>query len=384
MPAPSSAAARGSKSLPVDVAVPSSAAAPARLTASASCGAQVSASGAASAAPSYASTRAAYFAASAAAAPTPAPITTATTLAALLLGQLRAGGQRRQRRRADPLFVRLAEDDDGGHQITFASLWSFATSSSTEATLAPALRTGGASYDVTVIAGLASTPSSASVSLFDLLLLRRHDPLQRGVALRLFPLGVGAGQRLVAHGLLADDAQVDGDDRRQPHPLLLDAGVDLARDRGALAVGGELDAGQERRLRPAEQAGQDLPDLVRVAVDGLLAEHHQVRLLLGDHRRQHARRSPARPARRRRRPRGSPVGAHRQHAAQLLPDLLGPDADGDHLARALAPLALLGQPQGGLDGVLVEGVELPARRRQVQLAAADLELLLGVREPACT
>ena len=127
--------------------------------------------------------------------------------------------------------------------------------------------------------------------------------------------------------------------------------------------------------------GQDLPDLVRVAVDGLLAEHHQVRLLLGHHRGQHARR-------RQRVERGvvaadqdRAVGAHRQHAAQLLPDVLGADAHRDHLARALAALALLGQPQGGLDGVFIERVELPARGREVELAAGDLQFVLRVGYP---
>jgi hypothetical protein len=44
-------------------------------------------------------------------------------------------------------------------------LWSFATSSSTDATRTPALRTGGASYDVTFIRGAAAaTPRSASAS----------------------------------------------------------------------------------------------------------------------------------------------------------------------------------------------------------------------------
>ena len=146
------------------MAVPSSAVAPARLTASTSCGAQVSASGAAEACavvgeharrvPRGVGGRGAEARAD----------HDGDDVTSDLLGQLRARGQRRQRRRADPLFVRLAEDDDGGHQITFASLWSLATSSSTEATLTPALRTGGASYDVTFIAAFASTPSSASVT----------------------------------------------------------------------------------------------------------------------------------------------------------------------------------------------------------------------------
>ena len=44
---------------------------------------------------------------------------------------------------------------------------------------------------------------------------------------------------------------------------------------------------------------------------------------------------------------------------------------------ALAALALLGQAQRRLDGVLVEGVELPVRAGQIDLAAPELQLLLG-------
>ena len=164
IPAPSSAAARGRRSLPVDVAVPSSAVAPARLTASTSCGAQVSASGAPRPAPSKASTRAAYFAASAAAALTPAPITTATTSPPTCLASSAPAVSAGSDAERIPFSSDSQKTTTAAIRITFASLWSLATSSSTEATLAPALRTGGASYEVTLIAALASTPSSASVT----------------------------------------------------------------------------------------------------------------------------------------------------------------------------------------------------------------------------
>ena len=59
-------------------------------------------------------------------------------------------------------------------------------------------------------------------------------------------------------------------------------------------------------------------------------------------------------------------------------DVLGADADQHHLADVLAALALLGQAQGGLDGVFVERVHLPAGARQVELVAGELQLLLGV------
>ena len=101
MPAPSSAAARGRMSLPVDVAVPEQRAGARALDRVG----QLRRPGlgqrrlqlrvvvdAARASRSLA--------ASAAAAPTPLPITTATSGAAVLLGQRRARRQRRQRRRA--------------------------------------------------------------------------------------------------------------------------------------------------------------------------------------------------------------------------------------------------------------------------------------------
>src|SRR5262249_37336311 len=57
----------------------------------------------------------------------------------------------------------LGEQEDFPHQSTFASLWSFATSSSTDATLIPALRAGGASIATVLTTGVADTPSAASV-----------------------------------------------------------------------------------------------------------------------------------------------------------------------------------------------------------------------------
>ena len=53
-------------------------------------------------------------------------------LAARLLGHLLAERDRRQRRRAQLPVLRLDDDEDVAHQITFASLWSFCTSSSTD------------------------------------------------------------------------------------------------------------------------------------------------------------------------------------------------------------------------------------------------------------
>src|SRR4029453_2268184 len=54
-------------------------------------------------------------------------------------------------------------DDECAHEMTFASLRSFCTSSSTVFTLMPALRDGGASTDSPCTVGVTSTPSAAGV-----------------------------------------------------------------------------------------------------------------------------------------------------------------------------------------------------------------------------
>ena len=130
-----------------------------------------------------------------------------------------------------------------------------------------------------------------------------------------------------------------------------------------------------------EQARQDLADLVRVAVDRLLAEHDEVGLLALDDGLEDARDAVGVEGGVLGAHEDGAVGAHGQHAAQLLRDVLGADAHDDDLADALAALALLGEAQRRLDGVLVERVDLPARGRQVDLAAPELQLLLGVRHP---
>ncbi len=54
--------------------------------------------------------------------------------------------------------------------------------------------------------------------------------------------------------------------------------VDLARDLHLLTV--ELHFGRERSLGPADQCSEHLAGLVGVVVDRLLAEEHELRLLL--------------------------------------------------------------------------------------------------------
>ena len=66
------------------------------------------------------------------------------------------------------------------------------------------------------------------------------------------------------------------------------AAVDLAADDERLVVLA-LDRAGERRLRPAEVLGEHLPDLVRLALGLLVAEEHEVRLLLVDERLEAAR-----------------------------------------------------------------------------------------------
>ena len=77
-------------------------------------------------------------------------------------------------------------------------------------------------------------------------------------------------------------AQVRGHDGRQSGFDRLEAAVDFALDRRALA--GDVDFRSEGRLRPAEECGEHLPRLVRIVVDRLLAHDDELRLLLRDDR----------------------------------------------------------------------------------------------------
>src|SRR5690606_18097611 len=143
----------------------------------------------------------------------------------------------------------------------------------------------------------------------------------------------------------------------------------------------QLDRRGEGGLRQAELPGQHLADLVGVAVDRLLAHEDEVRLLRLDDRRQggdhHA---------------GvevlvlgvdpdGAVGAHGERAAQLLRGVLRADGDDHHLAVAGALGGVLDQPQGGLDRVLVEGVDHPGGAGQVDGSVLDLGLELRVWDP---
>ena len=160
------------------------------------------------------------------------------------------------------------------------------------------------------------------------------------------------------------------------------------RGRGAahgdgLLVRREVDAHREGGARPAEVLGELLRDLVAVAVDGLLAEDDEVgllglddlgeragdevtveRLVVGDE-------ELAR------------VRAHGERLTDVGRGLLGAER-GHHDAVARdAGLAVLDEPEGGLDGVLVEGVDLGLETVGHDLGAArgDLDLVgvVGVR-----
>src|SRR5439155_3643926 len=131
----------------------------------------------------------------------------------------------------------------------------------------------------------------------------------------------------------------------------LEAAVSLTRAAGARFVVQELDLRDERRLRPTQQAGQHLPDLVRVVVHGLLAHDHDVRRFLLDQRTEN-------PRHRIRIERASivdangAIDAHRQRGADLFVDGRRSDRDAHDLRR----FAAFANPQRFLDGNLVERV----------------------------
>ena len=192
--------------------------------------------------------------------------------------------------------------------------------------------------------------------LLERLLLRLHDVRQRGVA------------RLV-------EAQVGGDDGRHLDLDGLQAAVDLARDRGVIAV--DVERVRVGRLGPAGERRQHLAGGVEVVVDRLLAGDDETRLLLVDHRLQQL---------------GDgqrldvlvdvvggddedrAVGAHGEGGAQRLLRLLHADGDGDDLFG----LAGFLQADGLLDGDLVEGVHRHLDVGEVHTAAVRLHADLHV------
>ena len=93
------------------------------------------------------------------------------------------------------------------------------------------------------------------------LLLRLHDVGQLGIA------------RLV-------EAQVGRDDRRDLQNERLEATIDLACDREALAVHAHLR--RKRALAPAQQGRQHLARLIAIVVDGLLAHDDKLWAFLLD------------------------------------------------------------------------------------------------------
>jgi hypothetical protein len=71
------------------------------------------------------------------------------------------GGDGAARGLLDPTPLMVEQNEDGHGQITFASVFSFLTSSATEATFTPTLRLGGSKTLSTFSRGAGSTPRSA-------------------------------------------------------------------------------------------------------------------------------------------------------------------------------------------------------------------------------
>ncbi len=83
-------------------------------------------------------------------------------LAPGLLGDLRGGGDGRQRRRLQRRVV-VFGNNQNRHQITRASFFNLSTSSATEPTLIPPWRLAGSSTLSVMRRGVTSTPSSSGV-----------------------------------------------------------------------------------------------------------------------------------------------------------------------------------------------------------------------------
>src|SRR5690606_28143544 len=187
---------------------------------------------------------------------------------------------------------------------------------------------------------------------FQRLLLGLHDVRQRGVA------------RLV-------QAQVGGDDRRQVQRDGLQAAVDFTGDVDLVA--GDFHLGGEGALGEAGQRAEHLPGLVVVAVDGLLAEDDQLRLLLVDHGLEQLGHGQ-----------GiqlfggldqdGTIGTQRQRGAQLL--LGGGRADGDH--DDLARNALFLPAYGFFNGDFAEGVHRHLDVGEVDAGVVRLDADLDV------
>ena len=167
-----------------------------------------------------------------------------------------------------------------------------------------------------------------------------------------------------------DDAEVDRDDGRELHPEREHAAVDLAADERARRPPRLIGRG-ERRHRPAEQLGEDLADLVRVAVDRLLAHEHEVGLLLLDERLERARDEVAVELVVGRVDADGAVGARRERAraASSRSPSGRTSRRRPRRARAFGVCAVLGEAERRFDGVLVERVRLPLETGRLDLVA---------------
>jgi hypothetical protein len=75
------------------------------------------------------------------------------------------------------------------------------------------------------------------------------------------------------------------------------------------------------------------------------------------------------------------VGAHGEELGQVLALFSGQMLRTIDLGEALGAADDLGEAQGGLDGVLVEGVGDPLRGRIIETPDAELEALVGIGDP---
>jgi hypothetical protein len=142
---------------------------------------------------------------------------------------------------------------------------------------------------------------------------------------------------------------------------------------------------RESRLRPSEVLGQHLTDLVRLALGLLVADKDEIRLLTFDERLEPSRHQVtveffvggvhAYGA----------VGSGAEHGAQHQLGRLRSERRDNHLTESLAGcLAVLGQAQSRLEGVLVVRARLRLQARRIDLAIRrylDLVQILRVTDP---
>ncbi len=168
----------------------------------------------------------------------------------------RRRSDRIQRCRTDRLPVMLRKHQRR-HQITFASVFSFATKVSRIGHLDPRLATRRLSHLQRLQPRRHVHAQILGLQILERLFLRLHDVRQRDVA------------RLV-------QPKIGRDDRRQRNRNRFQPAVDFARDLRAAV--GDHDLRCKRRLRHVGQRSKHLARLIGIVVDRLLARDHELRL----------------------------------------------------------------------------------------------------------